>query len=248
MKYLFLFSAPLLFSISVLAQNMDANTQSFQDAFSNYNDAQGVSKISTSETLIAFSHKEETKGSRYLFNKWVQGEVINSRDSAVNVPTYMYNYDKVNDILLVKVNDKNMIEVGQESVKSFTLHGDTGDYHFERVNNVVLNGNAFFQVLVRGGEGKYTLCKMAHTKFVKADYVSTGLVESGTPYDEYVETVNYYLLLPDGKTMNLLPMKVRLLRELIADGNPAFLAYLHDHRYDEINEAFFKGLVNAINQ
>jgi hypothetical protein len=98
-------------------------------------------------------------------------------------------------------------------------------------------------------EGKYALYKYVKARFVRSDYHTDGMVETGNPYDEYVDESKYFILYPDGKTFHELPMRVKPLREMLnseAGGKAA--AYLKEHRYEFVNPDFLIGLVNAMNQ
>lgn len=239
-----------LLATTAMAQmdTRDASSQSVQDNITTFGSVMANNAAAgTGTTILAFNHKEETKGSPYLFNKWVKGTAVNSSNSTVNQAGYRYNYDKMNHSLLLNVDGKYMVHVANEDVKSFTLEGDEGDVAYERINDVVIDGNPFFEVLVKGEPGKISLYSLTHTKFVKANYTTDGMVENGNPYDQYVDTDDYYLLMPDGKTLKLLPMKAKQIKEMIADGNQKMLDYLHEHRYDNVDKAFLKEMVLYVN-
>ncbi|HTJ12666.1 MAG TPA: hypothetical protein VL547_11600 [Dinghuibacter sp.] len=251
MKHYIFSLASVLLATGGFAQmdTRDASSQAIADNFATFSSVQANGQAaSTGTTILAFNHKEETKGSPYLFNRWVKGTAINSSNATVDQKGYLYNYDKLNHTLLLNVEGKYMVNVSNEDVKSFTLQGgDDGEMTFERINDVVIDGSPFFQVLVKGDAGKYSLYKMTRTKFVKADYHTDGMVESGNPYDQYVDTDDYFLLMPDGKTLKLMPMKVKTMKETVAVGNQKMLDFLKEHRYDSVDAAFLKQMTLYIN-
>jgi hypothetical protein len=69
----------------------------------------------------SFVHKEATQGSRYLFDDWVHGYVINAGDSTIQSPLLFFNYDKMGGSLLLSKDKHAAIEVYKNNVKIFTL-------------------------------------------------------------------------------------------------------------------------------
>lgn len=196
--------------------------------------------------IPVFNHKEDTKGTRYLFEKWVTGTVVDSSGNAFNAKQFIYNYDKVTRNLLLTKDMNEVVEVDKALVHSFTLNADGSEYSFERVN--VIDKSSCLQVLVKK-EGKYGLYKYVKAKFVKSDYHTDGMVESGNPYDEYVDESRYFILFPDGTTFHELPMRVKPLREMLSgEANGKAAAYLKEHRYEFVNPDFLIGLVTAMDQ
>ena len=41
--------------------------------------------------------------------------------------------------------------------------------------------------------------KQNHTKFIKADFHTNGLMDSGNPYDEYLDESTYIVRFPNGE-------------------------------------------------
>ena len=118
----------------------DASSQAVADNFATFSSVQSSGQTASSgTTILAFNHKEETKGSPYLFSRWVKGTAINSNNATVDQKGYLYNYDKLNHTLLLNVEGKYMVQVSNEDVKSFTLQGgDDGEVAYERINDVVI--------------------------------------------------------------------------------------------------------------
>jgi hypothetical protein len=202
--------------------------------------------VYTGAAIPVFNHKEDTKGTRYLFEKWVSGTVIDSGGNTFHASSFVYNYDKVTRNLLLTQDMNQVVEVDKAIVRAFTLKADGNEYSFEKVD--VIDKSGCLQVLVKK-EGKYALYKYVKAKFVKSDYHTDGMVESGNPYDEYVDESRYFILYPDGTTFHELPMRMKPLRELLsseAGGKAA--AYLKEHRYDFVKPELLVGLISAMNQ
>lgn len=202
--------------------------------------------IYTGGAIPVFSHKEDTKGTRYLFEKWVTGTVIDSGGNIFHATSFIYNYDKVTRNLLLTQDMNQVVEVDKSVVQSFTLKADGTEYKFEKVD--VIDKTGCLEVLVKT-PGKYALYKYVKAKFVKSDYHSDGMVESGNPYDEYVDESRYFILYPDGTTFHELPMRMKPLRELLSgEANGKAAAYLKEHRYEFVKPDLLVGLVTAMNQ
>ena len=145
--------------------------------------------VYTGAAIPVFNHKEDTRGTRFLFEKWVTGTVVDSSGNTFNPKNFIYNYDKVTRNLLLTQDMNQVVEVEKEVVHSFTLKGEAGEYTFEKVNVIDKSGPLLRLV---NPQGKYGLYKYLKVKFVKSDYHSDGMVESGNPYDEYVDQSRYF--------------------------------------------------------
>ena len=197
--------------------------------------------------IAAFSLKEETKGSRYLFTGgWARGKVVTMSNSLTDNPHLSFNYDKMNHNLFITEDMRKVLEVEKEQVRAFDLRIDGKEYNFKRIS--AIDSNQFVQVLSEE-PGKYAFYKLTKTRFVKSNYHSDGMVESGNPYDEYVDEYYYFLVPPDGKSYKLITvLKTKALKELLRSDNPRAMAYISQHKYDPVDEPFLLGMVEYINQ
>jgi CarboxypepD_reg-like domain len=195
-------------------------------------------------SLPEFMPKEDTKGSRYFFPKWVGGVVVDSGNNIIVNKSYLFNYDKITRSLLLTTDLKTALEIDKESVKAFDLKDEDGkEYLFELVPGV---GNGNF-VLRLAGQKQYRLYKYTTTKFVKSNYRSDGLTESGNNYDEYVDESSYFLV--DGKTraVKKVELKKKSIKEAYAAEAEKTQKYFSDHSDQDINEEFVIGLTNQLN-
>jgi len=161
-----------------------------------YNVTLPTSNLYMGSAIPVFAHKEDTKGSRYLYDKWVKGSVLTVQNVLFNNDKYVFNYDKVaKNLMAILAQDKNvMIELDKQNIKSFSLMEDNATIDFEKVP--LISAQNFQIVLVKAG-GKYALYKSITTKFTKANYVSNGLTERGNNYDEYVDEAIYFVVAPN---------------------------------------------------
>src|SRR5215471_15618468 len=163
--------------ILVASSNISAqvNAPSIETAFKNYLQAES-GHVYNGSALPVFLIKEDTKGNRYLYERWVKGSVVGTDGVVYNSSKYSFNYDKVGQKLLMLLDSNKMLTLNSGDISGFTLQDDTSQYHFERLKNSTdLN---FYQSLYKDEKG-YSFNKLLKTKFMKADYQSNGIVESG---------------------------------------------------------------------
>jgi hypothetical protein len=227
-------------STVLIPQQVNAVTSSFKD-FSMYS----PHNFLNGSVLNTFNNSENTKGRRYFFDSWVKGTVLTADGRTVQADSFLFNLDKVASILLVTIDKKNVIEVNKDAVHSFSLSGQGQTYSFEKVETI--NPDKYFQVLVKK-EGGYTLYKSVNTHLVKADYNTNGLSESGNPYDEYIDAAQYYIRLPDGKTIKNCTLKLKSIKEALSLDKTKVNEWLSQHSSYEIDESFLQGLTVYLNQ
>ena len=224
--------------------------QSVQEGMSGRTAFHDISRIPTGAlytgaSLPVFTHREDTRGSRYLFDKWVSGTVTDSGNNVISNNNYLFNYDKISKTLLLTQDMKSVIEIEKVGIKSFTLKNEGNYIVFERVP--LIDNSNFMQSLVKGND-KYSLYKSTKTKFEKSDFHSDGLVESGKPYDEYVDEVEYFVVFPGGKEDKKIIFKQKSIKDVFSSETEKLKSYFSQHREDTIDEAYLIALVLFLNQ
>jgi len=196
--------------------------------------------------LPAFTIKEDTKGNRYLLaDRWGQGVVITRADSLVDNKALKFNFDKIQQKLYTTRDQNTIIELDKQEIKAFAIKDGDSLMIFDRVT--AIDSSRYFIVLVPAVSGKYALYRDLRTKFVKSDYHSDGMTESGNPYDEYVDNNIYYVILPGGVKARRLEMSKKYIRSILPEENNKVNEFFSKHRYDEINETLLKDLINYLN-
>src|ERR1700744_3059007 len=174
--------------------------------------------------------QEQLHGSPYLFDHWVHGYAISAQDSIVQNDDYLFNYHKIEGVLLYTDNGRSMFTVYKDKARKFVLFDDNGQqFSFEFVPSI--DNAHYIQVLSTGS--KYKIYKQLNTKFLKADFQTNGITSSGNNYDSYVDDATYYAVKSGAQ-----PQKFTLKRKAIktafgTDGDKAG-KYLSDHDSDEI--------------
>src|SRR2546421_10060817 len=153
-----------LFSILVISCCKIAYTQTsvLPDAFRNFSKYAPAGALN-GDYITAFNTIENTKGRRYLFDKWVHGSVIISNGSIVKGDSILFNYDKATNALIFTLDGKNILLVTPGEARSFTLIESGVQYNFIKPDSI-LSYNGFLQVLT-SNKAKYTLYKQYQTKF-----------------------------------------------------------------------------------
>lgn len=195
--------------------------------------------------IPAFSIKEGTKGNRYLLGeRWGSGYVVTRSDSIVDNKAMLYNFDKIEQKLYTTKDQQTVIELDKPVIKAFAIRDGDSLIIFDRV--AVIDADRFFVALVAEVGGKYSLYKNLQTKFIKANYHSDGLVESGNNFDEYKDELEYYILTPQHEIK-----KVELKKKAIKDALPAVSAqvnaFISAHKYDDVDENYLKKLIVSLN-
>ena len=220
------------------------NQQSTSNSFLDFSKAEG-SRLYGGSALSIFSHKENTVGSRYLFNEWVNGKVLNKEGGIISNNSYLFNYDKISKNFLATLDKQKIIEVNTETIKSFVLTNNDSVTVFEKLP--IINDQIFFIELVKN-EGKYSLYKSIISKFYKADYTTNGIFESGKNYDSFVDQYEYYIIYPGGKEFKKLELKKKSLKEALVKEDKKVKQYFSKDEEGVVNESFLKGLITFLNQ
>ncbi|HZY37999.1 MAG TPA: carboxypeptidase-like regulatory domain-containing protein [Mucilaginibacter sp.] len=169
--------------------------------------------IQQGSILPSFTVKQETRGSRYFFQGWVHGFVINAKDSLIQRPEFLFDYDKTEGGLLLSQDGKSAVEIDRDLVKSFTLYGQDGE--MSSFDNVpAISKNRYAEVIEKGN--KYKIYKLINTEFIKSNYQTNGISSSGNQYDEYVDNSTYYVIGNDGAPRKI-ALKKKSLKEAFND-------------------------------
>jgi len=166
-----------------------------------------------------FIHKEATQGSRYLFDTWVHGYILNAADSIIQSPELFFNYDKMGGSLLLSKDKHAAIELYRENVKSFTLFDALNQPSTYAMVPDIDKGH-YTQVLSSGNN--YKIYKAVKTRFELANYVSDGVASSGNNFDSYQDEYTYYILNVKTNQLQKISLKKKALKQAFAaDGNKA---------------------------
>jgi len=233
------FVVTLVISKHIFSQ---VSAPSIETAFKNYLQAES-GRVYTGSGLPVFLIKEDSKGNRYLYEKWVRGSVVGTDGVVYNSSKYLFNYDKIGQKLLMLLDSNKMLTLNSGDISGFTLQDDTSQFHFERLKNSTdLN---FYQPLYKDEKG-YSFYKLLKTKFLKADYQSNGIVESGRKYDEYVDEEQYFILSAK-QELTRLDFKKKSVEKAFESDAPKLQVFFDQHKGEKINEEFVTSLVQFLN-
>lgn len=195
--------------------------------------------------VIAPTHqKGELRGSMYLFKTFVHGYIITSAGVVTYNPDYLFDYDKMGGALLLTQDKQTITEVPWDQTQSFIVYGNEDErLVFEKAPSI--DPSHYVQVLASGK--KYKIYKLIKTKFVKADFVNSGVVSHGTDFDEYVDDADYYLWDVQTNQPQKLQLKKKSIKEDFAKEADKINKYLTDNS-GRINDAYLSKLGDYMNQ
>lgn len=215
---------------------------SIETSFQNYIRSSSGS-INSGSILPSFLIKQDTKGNRYLYERWVEGSVLGTDGNTYEAPKFRYNYDKVSKKLFMLLDSTTVIELSSADIAGFHLKGDEGELQFERLKNSTdLN---FYQPVYKDEKG-YSLYKLLDTKFKKADYQTNGIIESGNKYDEYVDQVEYFILSAKQELIKI-DLKKKSIEKALESQSARVDAFFTEHKKEKIDADFVKALLQSIN-
>jgi hypothetical protein len=236
-RILILVVAVFLSSVSFGQSGFSNSASSTFKDFGDYS----MHPIMNGSGLNSFNSPENTKGRRYFFDEWVTGEIVSFNGKSINGDQYLFNFDKVNNNILVTKDKKEVIEVNKDSIREihFTDKGVT--YNFEKV--VKISPFRFVEVLVKND--KLSLYKTISTHLVKANFTTNGLTESGNPYDEFVDEPTYIIC--DNGEYKPVQLKFRSIKSNLKAESKKVNDFYADHLNDEVDENYLKSMVIYIN-
>ena len=201
------------------------------------------SRMITGSGVNTFNPKEETVGHRYVSTDWLHGSVVNMKDTLFNNPSFLYNYDKITQSLLLTQDKQQVIEIYKDQIKSFTLKNN--DLEVEYVRNPLIPDGPFLQVVTSGK--KYILSQTVITKFIKADYSTNGIAESGNRYDEYKDDYTFYISDPGLKNIRKVALKRKSIRNAFPQDEVAVKNFLDKNYTEQLDGNFLIALVENLN-
>lgn len=240
-----------LLPILVLALAVDAKAQSTPEAISIDNaiqqltSAAGGSRINNGESFVNYhGDREPPKGSRLLFDPWTRGFVIGVYDTVLKDPNLFLNYDKITHNLYLTFDGKTIVKV--ETGQARELHFVEGGRQTVLTRVDGIDPGAFYQPLSDStGESHYVLYRLLKTQFRRSNYYNDGLVTYGNNYDEYVDSYEYYIVMPGARQYAPISLTKRSVREVLGRRADAWFA---DHRGGRLDEAGLTDLVNRLNK
>ena len=206
-----------------------------------------ATKNTSKEAAInAFNNIENTIGTRFLFNTWVDGDsVINAQGNLINTTSFIFNFDKMTGNLLATQDKINNMAVAPTGINSFILKDKGKKYPFEHVK--AIDSFKFFLVLVKS-EAQYSLYKRFVTKFIESNFRNDGIIQTGHDYDEYKDESQYYIVRQSTGISENIILKPKVMKAVLKDNKEKVDVYFSQHKSDPIDEIFLVGLITYLNQ
>ena len=185
-----------------------------------------------------------TKGSRFFFDRFVRGFIIDTKGVLIKKPGYFFNYDKMSGGLLLRTGKEPVMLAQKSDIQSFTLYDDSQNaVVFERVP--AIDTGRYVQVLVLGL--KYKVYKLISTNYVHANYRTDGVYTEGNKYDEYVDDSKYYVLNLATNQLQKVSLKLNAFKTAFSAEGDKLDKFIALHPHDTINDVYLASLGEFIN-
>lgn len=205
----------------------------------------GSGRIYSGGALPVFSPKNDTKGRQYLFDHWAAGSIINEDGTQLKNDKYLFNYDKISKAILFTENEKNAFELDSKLVSQFTFLDNDKTLLFKKF---LIADKPEFLLVLTPLNGKIELLKKITAKLIKADYVSTGLTESGNNYDEFLEDNRYFINFTSENKLENLELKKKAVLKMFSSYQDKVNGFFDEHKNAQINEELLKELIALLNK
>jgi hypothetical protein len=173
----------------------------------------------------------------YFESVWVKAKLLKADNNIISSDSFLFNFDKIERKLLVTADLKNIFEIDRREFKAILFYWHDSTYIFKHIN--FINDKDLFQVIINDN-GKYSLFKVIHTKFIKANNSGVGslLPSAFGALDRYQDVAEYYIFFPNREYKTIFNIR-RTSIERIFDLNPdteKVENYLHSTNNKEFGE------------
>jgi hypothetical protein len=191
------------------------------------------------------STKEETHGSRYLFDDWMHGYVVDNNGAIIQDQHNLFNYDKIGGGLLMTLDKSTAMEISKEQIKSFTIFDkNTQPYIFENVPTI--DSKHYVQLISAGKNVK--IYKVLGTKFERANFSTNGMMSTGHNYDLYTEKSTYYVVKAQGGNPQKLALSKKAIKDVFADQGDKVNKFISTNSNKDIDDNYLKELGDYLNE
>ena len=170
-----------------------------------YAQAKLSSDFSKISTPYPFPYDLSFNGKNFYFDSsWVKARILASDNSIISSDSYLFNFDKIEQRLLITSDFKDIFEIDRREFKAILFYWHDSAYIFKHIN--FINDKDLFEVIVNDN-AKYSLYKVTRTKLLKARYRGVSYSAIGEKSgDLYVNEPVYYIFFPNReyRTLHLL--------------------------------------------
>jgi hypothetical protein len=164
--------------------------------YTNINPGAGISMVNGVPVETNKNIYAGVKGSAFLYNDFVRGYVI-TKDTFNSLENYTYNFDAYKHELHVRYPSGAVKILFNSELRGFQLLDPAkGIAHNFRKLKINSNIYQFYEII--GETAEYSLVKLWERRFVKANPIDRGVVQTGM-YDEFMEYEQYFIKIKDGR-------------------------------------------------
>ncbi len=159
--------------------------------------------------LVPVKPRTRLMGSRYFFEAFAHGYLVDMKGKQIFNPYYLLDYDKVSGSIVITADRINVQQIAKNQIKSFVLYNNADEHvTFEKVP--AIDTIHYVQVLANGP--KYKIYKLTKTSFDGADYSNTAAGPRGHDYDEFVDEAKYYVFNTQNNQLQPLSLRKKSIR------------------------------------
>jgi hypothetical protein len=157
-------------------------------------------------------------GKNLLFdNNWVKARLLTANNSIISNDSFLFNFDKIDQRLLVTADFKKVSEIDWREFKAILFYLRDTAYIFKHI--YFISNKDLFQVIIND-KSKYSLYKTIHTKLIKGYYgATTYSTPNSKSGDQYMDVPEYCILFPN-KEYRIIHLLKRASIERVFKLNP----------------------------
>jgi hypothetical protein len=193
--------------------------------------------------ILHFNPYGETKvthGTRFFLTDYYKGAVTIRNDSVINADVY-YNFDELTGNLYLTDNGQAYYLIDKQRIKSISLFAPDKTFAFEK--EPPINTTDLFEVITKGPV--YSIFKLPKVPFKKSDYHTTGLIEGGNKFDEYIDQSKYFVVNNKTNIAKQFYLEKHSMAGVFGEVNVQ--SYFSTHRQNDLNEEFLLSFASYLN-
>ena len=171
------------------------------------------------------------------------GVIVDKKMQIFNDSTYTFNYDKLTGILILTRDGRSYTELDNKLLTAFAVQDQDTSFIFMKVP--IIDTENFYSLVALGNQ--YGVYRSVKTKLVRSDYFTSGLIERGNNYDEYIDDLKYFLVDYINRRAYMFTLDRKSIRRAIPFARSFLSKYLLQHRRDALNEEFLVNLMEYMN-
>ena len=208
------------------------------------NPSNGMANIGGTSVPTDKNLYEGVKGSPMIFKEFVKGCII-TKDTVNTLENYTYNFDAYKQELHIRYPNGKVKIPYNNQLNGFQLLENGIAHNFKKIKAAGDNDRKFYEVIAETPQ--YSLVKLWGRNFVRANPVERGLYQTGVRYDEFQESVKYFLKKNDGGYIEINKLSKSNFIELLPNKKNTIESFWSTQKWGKkINETEAYKLLKAL--